>query len=93
MDLKSLADGKECQVNFPEICTSKPTKLKLIRRAGLAGLEQAPPAICGVWTCPTCHDIIRGKKKLAAQPEYVVSLYILNGLLKTLELVSKELDL
>lgn len=47
-------------VRLVGICNFNPetTVLAHIRRAGVAGVGQKPPDLCGVFACSSCHDEI-----------------------------------
>jgi len=70
--LRSLARGKPCMVRLPAICNGNPetTVLAHIRRAGVAGIGQKPPDVCGVWACSACHDEIDRRTHLLSK-DYV----------------------
>lgn len=92
VDLRKLAKDKPCQMRLPGICNfdSSTTVLAHVRRGGVAGFGQKPPDICGIWACSACHDAMdfrSGAKNVPSDTD------ILEGLNRTLALVSKELKL
>ena len=92
MNLRSLAKGQPCQVRLYGICNFNPdtTVLCHLRRGGIAGVGQKPPDLCGVWACSACHDAIDGRTSAGAKRH---DSDVLDGLCRTLFLVSEELGL
>lgn len=62
-----------------------------IRRAGIAGMGQKPPDLCGFYGCANCHDLIDGRQHLANLSRLELDQYTLFALLRTLVIVSKNL--
>ena len=91
IDLRKFARGQDCQMRIPMVCNFDPetTVLAHIRRAGVAGAGQKPPDLIGIHCCSNCHDAIDGRT-----PHTLLDLdgLILDGLVRTLALVSKEID-
>jgi len=85
--LRKLARGQQCQVRLP-ICNHDPETVVLahIRRAGLGGMGIKPPDLCGLYACDACHSAIDGRTRYP-----VTDGDILDGLLRTLAIVSKSL--
>lgn len=92
--LRKLAEGQPCAVRFHG-CDGggETTVLAHIRRAGIAGVGQKPPDLCGVYACAPCHSLIDGRTSLANVSRLEIDQGILFALLRTLVVVSKELRL
>lgn len=92
-DLRELARGQECQVRLPG-CDygTETTVLAHIRRGGVAGMGQKPPDLCGVYACSKCHDVIDGRARLANVTKADIDHAVFYGLLRTLAIVSRELE-
>lgn len=92
INLRRLARGRECQVRIPGVCNSNPetTVLAHIRLGGVGGMGMKPPDICGVHACASCHDLIDGRRS-SELTQMARESYILHGLLRTLEVVWREL--
>ncbi len=91
-DLREFAEGKECQLRLPGVCNfdTATTVLAHVRRGGVAGMKQKPPDLCGIHACSNCHDAMDGRsgpRKIPGDTD------VLEGLNRTLALLSKELDL
>lgn len=95
MNLRKLAQGQECQMRIPHVPCSSPETVVLahIRRAGIAGVGQKPPDLCGFYCCSAHHDIVDGRKVAANLTRVEIDQAILFALLRTLVIVSKELNL
>lgn len=93
--LRKLAAGQACQVRIPHVPCSGPDTVVLahIRRAGIAGVGQKPPDLCGVYSCAAHHDVIDGRVMLANLTKLEIDQAILFALLRTLVIVSNELKL
>ena len=91
-NLRKFARGKECQLRLPGICNfdTATTVLAHVRRGGVAGMGQKPPDICGIHSCADCHDAMDGRSSWKNTPS---DTDVLEGLNRTLAVVSKELDL
>lgn len=91
--LRALAREKPCCVRLPG-CDGggETTVLAHIRRAGIAGVGQKPPDLCGVYACAPCHSLIDGRTSLANVSRLEIDQGILFALLRTLVIVSKELN-
>lgn len=94
MNLRKLAEGQNCQVRFPG-CRYAPETVVLahIRRANVAGMGQKPPDLCGVYACDQCHSIIDGRNFIANVTKTDIDLAVFHALLRTLAIVSRELEL
>ncbi len=85
--LRESAQGQDCHVRIPWICNGNPetTVLAHIRRGGVAGIGKKPPYVCGVFACSDCHDVIDGRTPLADANMGTVSMYVLDGHMRTLK--------
>lgn len=96
LDLRKAARGQQCLVWISPHCrapSTATTVLAHIRRAGVAGIGQKPPDLCGVYACDHCHSVIDGREKLPPPGLTRLELdqAILFALLRTLALVNKQL--
>ena len=57
MNLRALAQGRDCMIRLPGICNfdSATTVLAHYRLIGVSGMGQKSPDICGAWACSRCH--------------------------------------
>ena len=62
------------------------TVLAHVRRGHVAGRGQKPPDLCGIHACSNCHDALDGRA--GDRPS---DTDVLEGLNRTLAIVSKEL--
>ena len=92
LNLRKFAKGKVCQLRLIGICTFDSSKVSLahVRRGGVAGYGQKPPDLCGIHACSACHDAMDGRSGPNNIP---ADTDVLEGLNRTLALLSKELDL
>ena len=60
MNLRKLAQGRDCMVRLPGICNFNPetTVLAHYRMHGLSGIGLKSNDIFGAWACSDCHDEI-----------------------------------
>jgi hypothetical protein len=69
MDLRKLAQGRECQAMIPNHCNHNPetTVLAHPNKKSLfkAGMGMKPPDEYGAWICSDCHDVIDGRRTTA----------------------------
>lgn len=96
-NLRKLARGQNCQLRLigddgTRICNGDANTVVLchVRRGGVGGTGVKPPDLCGVYACSSCHDVIDGRSNVRIKS---LDRDILNGLLRTLRIVSKELGL
>jgi len=97
MNLRNLARHKHCQLRLHErngnpVCNFDANTVVLchIRRGGVGGMAKKPPDLVAVWACSSCHDVVDGRVKADIEN---LDGDILNGLCRTLSLVSMELGL
>lgn len=93
VNLRKLARGQPCLVRLPG-CDGggETTVLAHIRRANVAGVGQKPPDLCGVYACARCHDLIDGRSHAANLGKADIDHALFYGLLRTLAIVSREMD-
>jgi hypothetical protein len=86
MNLRKLAEGKECQVRLPGICSfnTEQTVLAHIKRGWFGSLK--PPDICGVWSCHVCHDYIDGRRQSKNLTREEINTAVLEALVRQLNL-------
>ena len=93
MNLRKLAKGRECLVRLPGcLGQSETVVLCHIRLGGIAGMGQKPPDLCGFYGCFACHNLVDGRAHLANLTRHEIEQAVLRGLLRTLVIVSQELD-
>ncbi|NJN84280.1 MAG: DUF1364 domain-containing protein [Caldilineaceae bacterium] len=97
IDLRKLAKGQDCQLRIPGVCNHNPetTVLAHLRMAGAGGAGSKPRNLIGIHCCSACHDILDGRTdaygKLWRHDERPLD--ILHGLIRTLDVVSRSIDL
>jgi len=82
-NLRELARGKPCMIRLPG-CTGggEDTVLAHYRMAGLCGVGQKPPDVCGAWACHVCHDHV--DRRVRALDLDFVRLAHADGVMRTL---------
>ena len=84
MNLRKLAQGKDCQVRLPG-CNGDPatTVLAHYALAGYTGMGMKGDDFAfGAWSCSACHDLVDGRTKTDMSRE-VVRLGHAEGCLRT----------
>ncbi len=84
MNLRKLAQGKQCMVRLPS-CNGDPatTVLAHYRLAGYAGMGiKGDDFAFGAWACSSCHDLVDGRTKTEMTRD-VVRLGHAEGCLRT----------
>ena len=58
MNIRRLAQGRDCMVRLPGICNHNPetTVLAHFRMSGLCGTGIKSHDLFGAWCCSACHD-------------------------------------
>lgn len=89
LDLRTLAQGKLCQVRLPG-CDGggATTVLAHYRLAGYSGIGQKPDDFMGAWCCANCHDLVDGRKKYDGE-RHVLRLAHAEGVLRTMHEVRR----
>lgn len=85
-DLRRDANGKDCLIRLPGICTGdeSTTVHAHIRRGGVAGVGQKPVDLCGVRACFSCHDAIDARVD-SRIPRGELDGYILEAVMRQLD--------
>jgi hypothetical protein len=85
MNLRKLAEGKECQVRIPGICNFDNTTTVLAHYSltGISGRGLKSPDIIGAWACSACHSRIDGQIKSANYNRDQVRLMFCEGVFRT----------
>lgn len=84
MNLRKLAQGRDCQVRLQTVCNFDPetTVLAHYRLHGLSGIGMKSPDLFGAWACSDCHDCIDGRKRSVFSPSEVAQAH-LEGVIRT----------
>lgn len=90
MNLRDTARGRECQVRLPGICNfnSETTVLAHARLAGVTGVGQKAPDVCGAHACSACHDEIDRRTQVLERDFVLLAFY--EGIVRTLALLARE---
>lgn len=66
MNLRKKAQGMECLVRMPGICSgdNQTVVLAHIRMAGITGAGQKAHDLLGAWCCQSCHDEIDRRTRI-----------------------------
>lgn len=58
MNLRKLAEGRDCKLRLPGVCNRDSSTVVLchIKRGWCGSLK--PPDVVAVWGCSACHDVI-----------------------------------
>ena len=85
MNLRKLAEGKECQMRYPNVCNGNPatTVLAHIRMAGITGTGLKAPDLLGAWLCSSCHDLTDGRTHLSGDGAERVRLSFFEAVMRT----------
>jgi len=89
--LTKAAQGRECQVRIPTVCNHNPETVVLAhyRMAGVCGTSMKPADLIGAWACSACHDVLDGRKRIAADRD-ILRLWHLEGMVRTLDILMRE---
>ena len=84
MNLRKLAQGRDCQVRLQTVCNFDPetTVLAHYRLHGLSGIGMKSPDLFGAWACSDCHDCIDGRKRSVFSPSEIAQAH-LEGVIRT----------
>jgi hypothetical protein len=91
LNLRTYARGKPCMVRLP-CCNGNPetTVLAHVRLIGVSGMGIKSPDVCAAWACSDCHDAIDGRANVAGFEREFVRLAHLEGMVRTLDGLTKE---
>ena len=86
MNLRVLAQGRDCQVRIPGVCNrkSETTVLAHFRLTGISGLGLKSPDWCGAWACSDCHALVDSSKEPGVQLAFA------HGVMRTLRVLFLE---
>ena len=89
--LTKAGQGRECQVRIPAVCNHNPETVVLAhyRMAGVCGTGMKPADLIGAWACSACHDVLDGRKRIAADRD-ILRLWHLEGMVRTLDILMRE---
>lgn len=89
--LTKAARGRDCTVRIPGVCNHNPETVVLAhyRMAGVCGTSMKPADLIGAWACSDCHDVIDGRKRIAADRD-ILRLWHLEGMVRTLDILMRE---
>jgi hypothetical protein len=91
MNLRKIANGRECMVRLPGICNRNPETVVLAHiRNQWFSRGSKPPDICGVWACSACHDVIDGRTQVWAWTPDQIDAMVLDALCRQLHEYAKE---
>ena len=84
MNLRKLAQGRDCQVRLQTVCNFNPetTVHAHYRLHGLSGMGMKSPDLFGAWACSDCHDCIDGRKRSVFSPSEIAQAH-LEGVIRT----------
>ena len=84
MNLRKLAQGRDCMIRIGGICNFNPetTVLAHYRMAGLCGMGIKPNNLQGAWACSACHDACDGRTKTAYSRDELRLMH-LEGVMRT----------
>lgn len=85
MNLRKLAQGRDCQVRLQGVCNFNPetTVLAHYRMAGMCGIGMKPNDFCcAAWACSDCHDAIDGRRRTVFSPSEIAQAH-LEGVMRT----------
>lgn len=92
-NLRELARGKPCLMRVPMVCSynAEETVLAHVRIAG-TGIGMKPTDLAGIWCCHACHALLDGRTKSANFTRTEIRAMALEGLVRTLEAVAREIE-
>lgn len=86
MNIRKEAQGRNCTLQIPGICSHNPyqTVLAHIRGMGAGeGMGRKPDDLAGVFACAYCHDVLDGRQKGPDDFKANRWMYIARGLYRT----------
>ena len=91
VNLRKLAQGRECLVRLPGICNHNRETVVLahIRLAGVSGMSIKSDDVLGAYACSACHDAVDRRSHLDLQRDYV-RLAHLEGVIRTIAVLRRE---
>jgi len=86
MNLRRLAQGRQCQIRLPGVCNGNPetTVLAHFRMGGVSGLGMKSPDVIAAWACSACHSVVDSYKDDATQLSFA------RGVFRTQAALAKE---
>jgi hypothetical protein len=86
MNLRKLAQGRECQIRLWGICNGNPETVVLahFRLAGVSGIGMKSPDLIGSWACSDCHSHCDTNKNVETQLAFA------HGVFRTQAILLKE---
>ena len=91
MNLRKLAEGRECQIRIPEVCNGDKdtTVLAHYRLIGVSGMGMKSPDLIGAWACSNCHDAVDRRRYKDLDFDFV-RLCHLEGMVRTIAKLIEE---
>ena len=90
VNLRKLAQGRECLVRLPGICNHNRETVVLahVRLAGVSGMGVKADDLLGAYACSRCHDAI-DRRDTSLDRDYV-RLAHLEGVIRTIAVLRRE---
>jgi hypothetical protein len=65
MNLRKLAEGRDCQIRVPMVCCGHTETVVLchVRMIGISGFNLKANDALAAWGCQPCHDYVDGRAK------------------------------
>lgn len=91
VNLRKLAQGRECMIRLPGICNHNRETVVLahVRLAGVSGMSIKSDDALGAYACSACHDAVDRRSHLDLQRDYV-RLAHLEGVIRTIAVLRRE---
>lgn len=91
MNLRKLAQGRECMIRLPGICNHNRETVVLahVRLAGVSGMSIKSDDVLGAYACSACHDAVDRRSHLDLQRDHV-RLAHLEGVIRTIAVLRRE---
>lgn len=91
VNLRKLAQGRECMIRLPGICNHNRETVVLahVRLAGVSGMSIKSDDVLGAYACSACHDAVDRRSHLDLQRDHV-RLAHLEGVIRTIAVLRRE---
>ena len=88
--LRKSAEGRECQIRIPGVCSGNPETTVLCHLPG-GGMGLKQPDLFAAFGCSDCHDVVDGRTAIHRQDwKSKVYEYHLEGVIRTQQIWLSE---
>lgn len=92
MNLRKLAQGRECQIRLTGVCCHDPatTVLAHLNMSGISGRGYKSPDLLGSWCCFECHRCIDSNGQTHGLERDYVRAAFMDGMCRTIAILISE---